>query len=129
MAPKPGNFRPLYRTTPEFIGFVNQTTGGDYRWFFDVYLYQAALPELVQTRQGDMLTLAWTAPGGKPFPLPVEVSVDGVVTRLAMAGGRDTLAVPAGAHVVVDPMSRLLKREKNIEALQAWRAARAPRRP
>jgi len=120
--PRPGNFKPLYRTTPEFIGFVKQTTGTDYQWFFDVYLYEAALPKLVQERDGDRLSLSWKTPGDKPFPMPVEVSVDGVVTRVAMPGGRATLTVPEGAHVVLDPWSRILKQSDNIDALQAYRA-------
>lgn len=122
--PKPGNFKPLYRTTPEFIAFVKQVSGTDYQWFFDVYLYQAALPKLVERREGNTLSLAWQAPGGKPFPLPIEVSVDGVVTRLAMTGGRDVLTVPDGAHVVIDPMSRVLRQSDQIDAFQTWQASR-----
>lgn len=75
--PKPGNFGPRFGSTKEYIQIVKDVTGIDYQWFFDVYLYQAALPELVETRQGDTLTLEWKAPSGKPFPLPVEVDVDG----------------------------------------------------
>ena len=56
--PRPGNFKPLYAGTPDFIAAVKQVTGKDYQWFFDVYLYQPALPELVATRDGD--TLRWT---------------------------------------------------------------------
>ena len=120
--PAPGNFKPLYRTTPEFIGFVRQVTGTDYQWFFDVYLYEAALPELVQKRDGTTLSLAWKTPGNKPFPMPLDVSVDGVVTRVAMTGGKDTLTVPVGAHVTVDPWSKILMQSDNIDALQAYRA-------
>lgn len=122
--PQPGNFTPRFGSTREYIDIVRQVTGVDYGWFFDVYLYQAALPELVETRSGNTLTLAWKAPGGKPFPLPIEVSVDGVVQRLAMTGGKDTLAVPADAHVVIDPMARVLRRSEAIEAVQKQRAAK-----
>lgn len=121
--PKPGNFRPRFGTTPEYMKLVNQVTGANYDWFFNVYLYEAALPELVETREGNRLTLAWKTPANKPFPLPVEVQVDGQVTRLAMTGGRDTLTVPDGAHVVIDPMARILRRSPAIEAVQAQAAA------
>ncbi|MHA6722605.1 M1 family metallopeptidase [Sphingomonas sp. RS2018] len=126
--PKPGNFVPRYSSTKEFRAIVDRVTGGKYGWFFDVYLSEAALPELVETRSGSTLSLAWKTPGNKPFPMPVEVEVDGKLTRLAMTGGRDTLAVPAGAHVVVDPMARVLKRSAAIEAVQAQQAA-ARRQP
>jgi aminopeptidase N len=118
--PKPGNFQPRQATTPEYIAIVNQVTGQDLHWFFDVYLYQAALPELVETRDGNTLRLRWKAPGDKRFPLPVEVSIDGVVQRVAMTGGSGSIAIPAGAHVVVDPQSRILRRSAAVDAFQAY---------
>ncbi|PXA99410.1 peptidase M1 [Nostoc sp. 3335mG] len=120
--PKPGNFKPRFATTDEFVETVNKVTGKDYRWFFDVYLRQAALPELVQQRAGTRLTLSWKAPGGAPFPLPVEVQVDGKVQLVPMTGGTATLEVPERAHVVVDPASRLLKRSAAVEAVQRRRS-------
>ncbi|WP_159714543.1 M1 family metallopeptidase [Sphingomonas sp. AX6] len=119
--PKPGNFEPRFATTDEFVTLVREVTGRDYSWFFDVYLRQAALPELVETREGNRLTLTWKAPDGIPFPLPVEVQVGGKVRLLPMTGGTATLDIPAGAHIVVDPMARLLKRSAAIEAMQAQR--------
>jgi aminopeptidase N len=117
--PRPGNFKPRFSSTSEFIEIVNQETGKDLNWFFDVYLREAALPELVQTRTDDRLTLEWKAPGGKPFPLPVEVEVGGKVEKLAMTGGRGSIAVPRDAHVVVDPWARILRRSEAVEAYQA----------
>jgi len=121
--PKPGNFSPRFGSTIEYEGFVKQVTGKDYGWFFDVYLRKAALPELVEARNGGMLTLSWRAPDGLPFPMPVDVQIDGKVERLAMTGGKDTIAVVPGAHVVIDPASRILKRSKALEEYKAWKAA------
>ncbi|GAA0731232.1 M1 family metallopeptidase [Sphingomonas japonica] len=121
--PRPGNFKPVYRTTPEYIAYARQVTGQDLQWFFDVYLYQAALPELVQTRTGDRLVVEWKAPNAKPFPLPVEISIDGNVRKLPMTGGRAVLTVPAAAHVVLDPNSRTLRKSAIIDDYQAWQAA------
>ncbi len=118
--PLPGNFLPRFGSTDEYVGIVNQVTGKDYTWFFDVYLREAALPELAETRTGDQLTLVWKAPNGKPFPLPVEVQIGDGVRTLAMAGGAETIAVPADAHVVVDPSSRLLKASAAVDAYQRW---------
>ncbi|WCM29253.1 M1 family metallopeptidase [Sphingomonas sp. QA11] len=124
--PKPGNFSPRFGSTMEYEGFVKQVTGKDYGWFFDVYLRKAALPELVETRDGNSLNLSWKAPDGPPFPMPVEVQVDGKVERIAMTGGRGTIAVGPDAHVVIDPASRILKRSKALEEYKAWKA-RPPR--
>ncbi|RYY24192.1 MAG: M1 family peptidase [Sphingomonadales bacterium] len=120
--PKPGNFKPVYRTTPEFIAFVKQTSGQDLQWFFDVYLYEGALPDLVQTREGGKLTLTWKTPNDKPFPMPVEVEVSGKLQSVAMTGGTATIDAPEGAHVVVDPWAKILKRSVDIEAFQAYQA-------
>jgi aminopeptidase N len=123
--PRPGNFAPRYGSSGEFEGFVRQVTGTDYRWFFDVYLRRAALPELVQRRSGDTLSLAWKAPGGIIFPMPVEVKVGDRLVRVAMPGGRGSLSVPAAAHVVVDPDARILKRSIALEEVKAWRDEQA----
>ncbi|MBB4153141.1 aminopeptidase N [Sphingomonas jinjuensis] len=120
--PKPGNFVPRFGSSEEYQRIVRDVTGRDYDWFFDVYLRQAALPDLVETRNGDTLSLAWKAPGGGPFPMPVEVSIDGKTQRLPMTGGSATLSVPPNAHVVIDPDARILRRSEAIEAMQAWRA-------
>ncbi|HSX55231.1 MAG TPA: M1 family metallopeptidase [Sphingomonas sp.] len=116
--PKPGNFKPRFTSTSEFEQLMNAAAGRDLSWFFDVYLREAALPELLETRAGDRLTLSWKTPRKAPFPLPVEVAVNGETRRLAMAGGSETITVPAGAHVVVDPMARVLRRSAAIEAMQ-----------
>lgn len=117
--PKPGNFEPRFASSDEFIDLVNEEAGKNLGWFFDVYLRQAALPELVQTRSDDRLTLEWKAPGGGPFPLPVEVQVDGRIEKLAMEGGRGSIAVPRDAHIVLDPWARILRRSEAVEAYQA----------
>ncbi|KQS01459.1 peptidase M1 [Sphingomonas sp. Leaf357] len=123
--PRPGNFAPRFASSTEYQGFVKQVTGKDYGWFFDVYLRQAALPDLVETRSGGTLSLGWKTPKDLPFPMPIEVEVNGKLTRLAMTGGKDTLSVAPQAHVVIDPMARVLRRSVAIEEAQAWRAAQA----
>ncbi|WP_066793990.1 M1 family metallopeptidase [Sphingomonas soli] len=125
--PKPGNFKPIYRTTPEYIGFVNKVTGKDYQWFFDVYLYSGAVPDLVETRSGDKLTLTWKTEGNKPFPMPVEVQIGDKVQTVEMPGGTATIDVPAGTHVTLDPWSKILRRSADIEAFQAYRASQMRR--
>jgi len=57
--------------------------------------------------------------------MPVEVEVDGIVQRVAIPNGITTITVPAEAHVVVDPMSRVLKQDADVDAFQAWRAEQA----
>lgn len=126
--PRPGNFQPRFGSTKEYEGFVRRVTGKDYGWFFDVYLRQAALPELVSTRTGTTLSLAWKVPGGGPFPMPVDVQIDDRIRTVAMPAGHAVLTVPAGAHVILDPAAKILRRSEAVEAYQAWRTAQAARR-
>ncbi len=113
--PMPGNFQPRYASTPEFLSIVNEETGGDYGWFFHGYLYQAALPDLIETREGDRLNLRWVTGDGAAFPMPVEVEVDGQVQVVAMTGGQGSIRVPANAHILIDPANKVLRRMERID--------------
>ena len=125
--PRPGNFAPLYRSTGDFLAIINDVTGQDYGWFFRSYLYNAALPVLTQTRDGGVLKLEWTTGDGGVFPMPLEVEIDGRVQIVAMTGGRGQIAVPAGAHVLIDPQNKVLRRMDVIDELQAYKAAQKPK--
>ncbi|PZT97238.1 MAG: peptidase M1 [Brevundimonas sp.] len=123
--PRPGAFAPLYRSTGDFLEIVNTVTGQDYGWFFRGYLYNAALPVLNQTLEEGVLRLDWTTGDGAAFPMPVEVEIDGRVQTVAMTDGRGSIPVPAGAHVLIDPQNKVLRQMDVIDALQAYKAARA----
>jgi aminopeptidase N len=118
--PKPGNFRPRYGSTAEFERAVAEVTGKDHSWFFDVYLRQAALPELTAFQVDQGLRLTWKTASGKPFPMPIEIDVGGKLRRVDMATGSELVPVPDGARVVIDPEARVLKRSTAIEEYKAW---------
>ena len=92
-----------FATTEDFVRLASRIAGADLAWFFEVYVRQADLPRLVVDRQGASVALRWEAPGGLPFPMPVDVKVDGRTRRVEMPDGRATLAVPARAAFEVDP--------------------------
>jgi aminopeptidase N len=121
--PKPGNFTPQFGTTQRFLEIVNDVTGRDYKWFFDVYFYRAALPKVITTRENGMLKLRWQVPDHLPFPMPLDVRVDGKVVTLPMIGGAGE--TPAGGHaaVTIDPWSKILMQSDAIDKFQAWSAA------
>ena len=119
--PKPGNFAPRYATTRDFIAIVNDVTGKDYQWFFDAYFYQAKLPELLQTRDGDDLVLSWKTPTGQAFPMPIEVKVGDKVVTASMADGMGRIKVGDTVPVIVDPASKVLRRQPYLEDYRAWK--------
>ena len=118
--PRPGSLAPRYGTTREFIDIVRRNGGRDLGWFFQAYLYQAALPELTATRSGDTLALAWKTEKDTPFPMPVEVRVGERVVVVPMTDGRGSVALPAGASYTLDPHSKVLRREPHIERFQKY---------
>ena len=121
--PAPGNFAPRYASTSEFEAIVAQVTGRDYRWFFDTYLRQAALPELIAVRGPDGLSLEWKG-AAAGFAMPVEIRIGDQTARVEMPGGKGVVVVPAGEHLVLDPWNRVLKRSLAIEAMATDRAMR-----
>ncbi|KFN42825.1 M1 family metallopeptidase [Arenimonas oryziterrae] len=122
--PKPGNFKPRYGSTKEFLAIINEVTGKDYTWFFDVYLYQAALPQLLVQRDATGLNLSWKTQGNGPFPMPVDVRVDGRVQTLTMADGRGRVALSAHSVYTLDPHSKVLRQEDYIDVYQRFEAER-----
>jgi aminopeptidase N len=121
--PKLGSMVPRYGTTPEFMGIVDKVTGRDLGWFFQAYLYQAALPELLAKREGGRLQLEWKTAGGTPFPMPVEVRVGQKTMQVPMEGGHGSVNLPAGVGYTLDPQSKILRREEHIERFQEYEKA------
>jgi hypothetical protein len=70
-----------------------------------------------------MLKLRWQVPDGLPFPMPLDVRVDGKVVTLPMTGGAGE--TPAGEHaaLTIDPWSKILMQSDAIDKFQVWSAA------
>jgi aminopeptidase N len=98
-----------YRNTQDFIDIVNRLSGKDYTWMFDVYLKQAALPELISERTGEQLTLKWKTPKKTVFPMPVPISVNGNIEVYPTKNGEITLNLRVDDKVIVDPEMKVLR--------------------
>lgn len=121
--PKPGNFSGHFATTEDFIDIVDRVTGKDLGWFFQVYLYRAALPQLVAERDGNILRLLWRTPDDLPFPMPVEVRMGERIVTVPMTLGHGELELEPNADLTLDPHSKLLRQSDAIDAFRAWKAA------
>lgn len=98
-----------YRSTDEFTRIMSEEAGEDVSWLVDTYLREAGMPELLSQREGNTLSLRWSVPGERAFPMPVEVSVNGELSILTPGSEPATLAIPAGARVLIDPQSKILR--------------------
>jgi aminopeptidase N len=126
--PRPGQFLPRYGTTPEFIAIVKRVSGRDLDWFFQAYLYQAALPELQATHSGNTLQLAWKTEKNTPFPMPVEVRVGQRTVTVPMTDGHGSVELTDEAGYTLDPNSRILRREAHIERFQQYQEEQKKRK-
>ncbi|NCP19491.1 MAG: M1 family metallopeptidase [Erythrobacter sp.] len=121
--PKPGNFVPQFADTADFQRIAGEESGRDLGWFFDAYLRQAALPKLIEQRDGSTLMLRWKTDGGTPFPMPVDVRVGDRTIVADMSSG--TARVDLGsddAHYVIDPDYKVLRYSAEIARWQEWAA-------
>ncbi len=129
--PKPGNFKPRYATTDDYVAIVNRITGKQWGWFFDGYVRQAKIPALVATREGQRVNVTWQAANGKAFPLPIEVRVGDRVLRLPMTGGKGSFNLKPFESYTLDPHGKVLKDQPEIAVWkkdEAERAAAAAKR-
>jgi aminopeptidase N len=96
-------------TTDDVLRLMEETTGTELGWFFEVYLRQPKLPRLITRVTSGRLELEWQVPDGLPFPMPVDVRIDGTTHRVTMEQGRGSIALPDGAEVDVDPLNWILR--------------------
>lgn len=95
-------------TTDDFLTIASRESKRDLSWFFEVYLRQAKLPVLKTSVADGVLSLQWEAPEGLPFPMPVDVVVDGKTVRVPMSGGKGSVRF-TGTAPVVDPDGWVLR--------------------
>lgn len=81
-------------------------------WFFEIYLRQPKLPKLLYSIGGgplrETIALNWETPNDIPFPMPVEIMIDGKPQRVEMPSGRGSVRV-GNAKYEVDPNGWVLK--------------------
>lgn len=86
-------------------------------WFFEVYLRQPKLPKLVVNEgrssfanQPSRSVLRWETPNNIPFPMPVEVIVNGKPQRVEMKNGEGVVTY-TGEAPTIDPKGWVLRAE------------------
>ncbi len=88
--------------TADFIALAQEVAGRDLEWFFDRYVFEAALPVLHRESDGGAIhRLRWAH---DDFLMPVPVRIDGQVQVLDPALG--PMEIPDGAEI--DPEGWLL---------------------
>lgn len=100
-----------YASADDYINLIKELTGQDYQWFFDIYLYSAELPELIEEEQDGHLYMHWETPDDLPFEIPVEMKIDGELITKTI--GKDPQPVAeADQDVTVDPDNWILRKDQ-----------------
>lgn len=101
--------------TDDFLTIAEQDSGMKLDWFFELYLRQPILPQLVTRISCDdgnnnkcMLFLNWETPHNMPFAMPVDVEINGTIRRIDMKDGKASISY-TGAIPVIDPKGWVLK--------------------
>nr|HQU90744.1 M1 family aminopeptidase [Pyrinomonadaceae bacterium] len=92
--------------TDEFLKIAQEESKMKLDWFFELYLRQPKLPKLITETSGNTTTFRWETPNNMPFPMPIDVVVDGKAQRVEMKNGRGSVT---GSAPVVDPNGWVLK--------------------
>jgi len=95
-------------TTDDFLTIAEQDSGMKLDWFFELYLRQPKLPKLASEVNGNTMTLHWETPNNMPFPMPVDVVINGKTQRVEMKNGKATINF-TGTAPVIDPNGWVLK--------------------
>jgi aminopeptidase N len=95
-------------TTDDFLAIAEKDSGKNLDWFFELYLRQPKLPKLVSEVSGNTLNLHWETPNNLPFPMPIDVEINGKTQRVEMKDGRASVNF-TGTIPVIDPKGWVLK--------------------
>lgn len=98
-----------FGTTDDFLKITERESGKKLGWFFELYLRQPKLPKLVAETKNNELELRWETPNDMPFPMPVEVKINGEIKRVEMKNGKGSLPLSQDAKFEIDPNGWVLK--------------------
>ena len=102
-------------TTDDFLTTAEKDSGMKLDWIFEMYVRQPKLPKLVSHIPADCTTnckmlLSWETPNNMPFPMPIDVVVNGKTQRVNMPDGKGSVTY-SGAPPVIDPNGWVLKQQ------------------
>lgn len=95
-------------TTDDYVNIASAEAKQDLRWFFEVYVRQAKLPVLKSEVDKGVLRLRWETPEDLPFPMPIDVVVNGKTVRVPMTGGQGSVSF-TGSTPTIDPSGWVLR--------------------
>jgi len=105
-------------TNDDFMNLVNEKTGSDYSWFFDVYLFNRACPQMdfSFTRNpitgNNTLKYKWSNMGND-FKIPIEIEVNGKKQIIHPGSKVQQLEVKPGTRIKLNTAYAYIARVEN----------------
>lgn len=99
-----------FGTTDQFMAIAEKESGKKLDWLFELYIRQPVLPTLQARWKNNQLELEWQTPNSMPFPMPVEIDVDGKTQTVQMTGNKATVPMSGTAKFDIDPRGWILKK-------------------
>jgi aminopeptidase N len=96
-------------TSADFVALATAVTGKKLDWFFDLYLRRPELPELEFVDLGSQVRVGWRVPTGMHFPMPIEISRNGIRERIEVDDGPVLIDKRPGDQITADPDFRVLR--------------------
>lgn len=97
--------------TDDFLTIAQAESGMKLDWFFELYLRQPKLPKLDIEKKDGKLTLKWETPNNMPFPMPLDVEMNGKTRRVEMPNGTATIDIEGSGDPVIDPKDWVFRSE------------------
>ncbi|MEX1137583.1 MAG: M1 family metallopeptidase [Balneolales bacterium] len=98
-----------FATTEDFLTIAEHVSGRQLEWLFEVYLRQSELPILNQEREENKLKLSWSIVNDMPFPMPVEIKVNGSKKLVQIPSEGAILTLDKEDTLEVDPDHWILR--------------------
>jgi len=97
-------------TTDDFLRLAESISGKELDWFFELYLRQPELPVLHVKQKDREVTLNWSTPMGRDFPMPVEVRMGDRNKTLVVPATEEgiTIKLRKGEEFAADPREKIL---------------------
>jgi aminopeptidase N len=107
-----------YATTDDYLTLVNKLAGENLDWLFEAYLRTAEIPQL-HVRHGDNeIILQWLTAAGSRFNMPVEVYIDGEMSKAEPENAVIKIDANADKDIEIDPYNRILMELVEEEEIQ-----------
>jgi aminopeptidase N len=91
--------------TTDLKNTLENVYGDDLDWFFNVYLHQPYLPQLVTNLQEDTLIIFWKTPQNLPFKMPIDIKIGKNIKRYEINNSPFKVKIEKKDTIQIDPLA------------------------